>query len=169
LVRLDQLSQQVQDIKSSLSPLHISGIGDRLQYVNTADVLAGIAMVTTWVMDSGCTAHMCCDRLQFITMRGCPTVEIRVADGRHITASQMGTVELRLAGSRILSKNTLFVPQFSKSLFSIRVLDKNGGSSLFKDGICTIMDKSGRMQFTAPLVNGLYTLVAERKQCLAVE
>jgi hypothetical protein len=137
---------------------NFSVLRNDLIWVHTARVLIKDGEKWWWIVDSGCTRHMGCNKDDFIDMQRCATVTILVADGRMIKANYKGTVLLYTDTGVVRLEDTLYVPSFTKSLVSIRMIDKQGGSSVFGRAQCTARDRNANPLFVAPLVDGLYRL-----------
>jgi len=78
---------------------------------------------------------------------------IRLGDKNEVHARKMGMVQLN--GVCI---EAFFVPEFRISLLSVSQLDSQGLTSIFKDGMCTIIDQYGNNPLSATLNRGLYIL-----------
>ena len=80
-----------------------------------------------FILDSGCTKHMCASRSKFDTFKVLPQpVSIEVADGNFIHAVAMGTIGLLT--------DVYYVPQLRRNLISISAFDKQGYGILFEQG-----------------------------------
>ena len=85
-----------------------------------------------WIIDSGCTIHMCNDakmvKITESTMNSSRTVTM--ANGRELKVEGVGSVNLTLRVSTstipVTLKNVLLVPELSKNLFSVTACMKQG-------------------------------------------
>jgi len=119
---------------------------------------------TEWVLDSGATGHMCCDRKAFETLKRLPNAKvIYLGDGSEVGAYGIGTV---LLNSTIPLKEVLYVPDFTVNLVSIRMLDKDGYEFRIKDSKCTIL-KDGE-EVIRSIGTGLYTLQVKEDPNMAL-
>ncbi len=116
---------------------------------------------SSWITDSGCTAHICFDRSMFATYE--PITDMSVEMGTKATAdvAGRGTVILSMkCGSefkvRKLEK-VLHVPTFEFSLLSVSTLDKRGMMTTFGGGEC-IIHKDGETIATGSLETTLYVI-----------
>ena len=64
--------------------------------------------------------------------------------------------------SRVILKDSVYVPDLTFTLISISRLDLVKCGTLFKDGECTILYPDGRTMATLLLFNGLHCLIDER-------
>ena len=84
----------------------------------------------TWINDSGCTIHICNDASRFKTLSTCGQMPVvRVANGKTIAASGVGTIVLRLRNQhgryeRLILDDVAFIPEMSQSLLSPKRLWK---------------------------------------------
>lgn len=82
---------------------------------------------TRFVLDSGCTSHMCASRSKFDTFNRLNSpVQIEVADGKYIHAVAVGSIGML--------NNVYYVPQLRRNLISISSFDKQGYGILFENG-----------------------------------
>ena len=79
-----------------------------------------------FIMDSGCSSHMCADKFKFDTLNYLDEkVAIEVADGQHIYAEAIGNIGIL--------EEVYYVPKLKRNLMSISVFDKKGYDILFED------------------------------------
>jgi hypothetical protein len=76
----------------------------------------------------------------------------------------MGDVHIELPNgssrTKAILKEAVYVPEMAFTLVSVSRLDDAKCATLFKNGMCTIMDPAGRTMATLPRHDGLYRLVA---------
>ena len=112
-----------------------------------------------WIMDSGCTSHMCGSSDSFTTLTSI-NMPITTA-GEDTFAKGIGTVKLRceLPGetSTITLTNTLYVPSLPFNLISQTKLDAKFYIST-KDGYQVRSRETNELFMEARLVGGLYVL-----------
>lgn len=114
--------------------------------------------MTTWIIDSGATDHICCDLNLFADVVNITSQHstITIRDGNGLQVQHKGTVHF---GSHIKLNNVLHVAHFKFNLISVRMLCKDKNCSIsFTNYACHL---SG--PFTEPLLlgnfkNGLYCL-----------
>lgn len=98
-----------------------------------------------WYLDSGASEHLVSDKncLKNIKPLGA-TVKIRIAKtGEILTANETGEIHVinNVNGNinKIIIKDVLLVPELDFNLLSVRKLDLNGFTIVFKDGEGTIL------------------------------
>ena len=92
--------------------------------IATATTVCAAELPHAWIMDSGATKHMCCNKDLFselIEIRGAS--EIKVGDGRCLQTAGIGKVSLKikLPGNKLSSfelVNVLFVPELAYNLIN---------------------------------------------------
>ena len=122
---------------------------------------------TKWIVDSGCTVHMCNSltsaKPESITKFEVPKT-VYLADGKSLKAVGSGSVELKLKVSDsitipVILKDVLFVPGLSKNLFSVSACMKQGVDVLFCfDTQLCLLKKNGTRVGVAQRLNGLWVL-----------
>jgi hypothetical protein len=92
---------------------------------------------TDWIIDSGASHHLCCDKRQFSTLKHLQKpIQVHLGDNSVILATAIGTIIVALA-SRTISVEALFVPRLRTSLLSVSFLSRDY-SVKFENGICYI-------------------------------
>ena len=116
------------------------------------------------IVDSGASRHFCPDRTKFVNFKSIEDRPIKTADGRVLKAIGMGDVHIELPNgsgrTKAILKEAVYVPEMAFTLVSVSRLDDAKCATLFKNGMCTIMDPAGRTMATLPRHDGLYRLVA---------
>jgi len=94
-----------------------------------------------WIVDSGCGSHLCNsvqglrDRRQLA--KG--DVDLRVGNGARVAAVSVGTYVIRLpSGLELCLNNCYFVPQLTKNIIFVSVLDSEGFSFMIKNHTLTL-------------------------------
>ncbi|KAL0423420.1 UNVERIFIED_CONTAM: hypothetical protein Sradi_0876800 [Sesamum radiatum] len=89
----------------------------------------------SWVLDTGCGAHICNDLqvLQISRKLSKDEVVLRLGDGKAVIAEAVGTVNLAISDHvRLELKDCYFIPNMIKNIISILLLDNaRGGFSYF--------------------------------------
>lgn len=121
------------------------------QVINENDFVCLMAKINTsaypkgassWIVDSGCTAHICFDKSMFDTYE--PIMNTKVEMGTKATATVAGrgsiTVKMQCGNGFKLRKleGVLHVPSFEYSLPSVSAIDKKGMKTTFWGGKCVI-------------------------------
>ena len=103
-----------------------------------------------FVLDSGCSSHMCSSKLIFdnLTQLSKPTI-IEVADGNTIESTEKGSVGIL--------KDVYHVPELKQNLISISAFDKEGYGILFEGGqVHMRRSKNDEFQLVGVLDGSLY-------------
>jgi hypothetical protein len=94
-----------------------------------------------WILDSGATNHMCCDKAMFKVLEPYKSI-VQVGDGRKLQVKGIGTVECEIITNNIKKKltisETLYLPDLSTNLISIGVLSEKGFKINFEQDMCKI-------------------------------
>ncbi|XP_036345982.1 uncharacterized protein LOC118755242, partial [Rhagoletis pomonella] len=112
----------------------------------------------TWVLDSGCTAHLCGDVSSFSFISKSSKAKLNLASQACADVKGKGIVQLRVAGDdgerQIEFKNTLFVPDLRTNLISVAKITDKGQLvmqvaklplSQIERAICTICVKAANV------------------------
>ena len=117
-----------------------------------------VLALDSWILDSGATTHICCDKTYF---RQIDSTDARVKWGAASTiqASGIGAVSLKLPNSStvVVLQNCLYIPEFRTNLVSLGRLIQNGAKIGFNAKKCHIQLRNGS-KIEAVLVGGLYKL-----------
>ena len=119
---------------------------------------------SSWISDSGCTAHICFDKSMFKTYE--PVTNMNVEMGTKATADVVGRGTIILSmqcGSDFKVRKleeVLHVPTFEYSLLSVSALDKKGMMTTFGGGECVIHNR-GTTIATGSLTGPLYIIRAK--------
>ena len=120
---------------------------------------------SSWVVDSGCTAHICFDRSMFDTYNLITETTVEMGTKETAKVAGKGTITLGLeCGSEFKVRkleNVLHVPSFEYSLLSVSAIDKKGMKTTFGGGECVI-HKNGFTIATGCLKGPLYEIHAKR-------
>ena len=133
------------------------------------DDALGIYMIDTylsyrdsasWVLDTGCTSHICSDSQKLTSKQKLRKgeVELRMGNGAGVAALTLGVVNLKLSSGDYLSlEECYYVPSIVKNIISVSCLDKMRYTLIIRDKCCSVYLGS-KLVVTAPLVNGLYLI-----------
>ena len=102
-----------------------------------------------WIIDSGCTAHLCNNHLAFDTLY--PHTEVLKGAGADIVAAGKGTIKLPVVDSNGRSQwlhleNCLYMPDMDVNLLSLHNLLGDGMTAKFGGGTCTISNAQFDLQ-----------------------
>ncbi|KAJ9538691.1 hypothetical protein OSB04_031424 [Centaurea solstitialis] len=115
---------------------------------------------TFWILDSGASKHICCDRRLFLKIHHIQDSNVRLPNGVLIPVSGIGNVRIN---NILLLEDVLFVPQFHLNLLSIGQLTSLGKYRVvFDEGIAIVQDaRTRKMIGTVKMIQGLYALKIE--------
>ena len=119
------------------------------------------ASTTSWIVDSGCSAHITFDRSLFVTYERMQSGSVEMGTKAQAVVAGRGDVHLMLnvnghAHPCKLS-NVLHVPDFGFSLLSVSQMVSKGMHIAFQQGKCVVTNKS-QVVATASMVGDLYML-----------
>ena len=117
----------------------------------SAHVATGASDRSLWLIDSGASSHMCCDRDMFDTFEYMKPVEIVVGNDQKMKAFGRGTVRMmnkveqdgKTVELRGILREVLYVPQLPTNLFSVSKAATRGLTVTFDGKACTIKRSSG--------------------------
>ncbi|KAL1194887.1 Retrovirus-related Pol polyprotein from transposon TNT 1-94 [Cardamine amara subsp. amara] len=118
---------------------------------------------TSWVLDTGCGAHICVNMQGLSNSRALEKgqVDLRVGNGARVAALAVGTFHLSFPSGMVLElNNCYYVPAISRNIISISCLDLEGFHFSIKDKCCSF-DRHDIFYGSGPLENGLYVLNQE--------
>ena len=110
---------------------------------------------TRFVLDSGCSSHMCASKTKFDFLKDLSTpVRIELADGKFIHATASGSIGIL--------DDVYYVPQLMRNLISISAFDRQGCGILFEDGqVMMRRDKTAEFELVGLLDGALYESVPD--------
>ena len=101
-----------------------------------------------WIIDSGATCHICCNKTMFDKMEDMDTPQVvTLGDGRSIETHKQGTVKLKLKQSDGSYRSgtfhdVLYVPELLYNLLSIAKATSLGKIVRFDESTCKIFNKA---------------------------
>ena len=152
------------DSRKQINAYQVSASNERTSQVKNASDERRKAKV--WIMDTGCTEHLCHDKDAFLDTEPILKHPISTASKEVIYAVAKGTVKLllRVNGNLqyLLLKDVLYVPQLStqNNLFSVsQTLKKQGGKCVFSEnGDATLINRHGETIVTAHQRDNLFVM-----------
>lgn len=111
-----------------------------------------------WFIDSGCTAHMCKDKNNFVSIQKTTSSSVSIANNDKIKCEGIGLVRLETNTKVLALYNVLYVPQLSANLLSVSKLVEIGLRVVFNMGGCYIYDNDDKLIGTANNINGIFKL-----------
>jgi len=125
---------------------------------------AGALVVTSWepkkswVLDSGCSYHMCPRKEYFETLTLKEGGVVRLGNSKACKVQGMGTVRLKMFdGREFLLKDVRFVPKLKRNLISISMFDSLGYCTRIEHEVCKI-SHGALITVKRSKMNGLYIL-----------
>jgi len=113
-----------------------------------------------WILDSGCTSHLCGDEDSFERLERTIGGKLKLANKASADVKGKGTVKISVADDvsarRVKFNNTLFVPDLRTNLVSVaKIADKGHVVSFHKD-FAIAKDQCGQVRLTADREGDLY-------------
>ena len=117
-----------------------------------------ISSASSWVLDSGSSAHLCTfmqDLEDSRRLRDCETI-LHIENGARIAVVAVGTYPFRLSsGLDLVLRDYYYVPTASRNLISISCLAQEGYVISFLKDHCNILYKRNKI-ISGFLINDLY-------------
>lgn len=131
---------------------------------------AGDIQVRGWILDSGCTAHLCGDQSKFEQLNASSQSQIKLVNKETSEIKGEGTVRLSVMNNQerklVEFNNVLFVPDLRVNLVSVaRVIDR-GFTVTFRRDSAEVVD--GRVRLAAKR-RDLYYIQEERERVAIAE
>lgn len=124
-----------------------------------------------WYIDSGATRHFSCNQHWFNSLTPCVPTTVTGIGNKVLTASQVGTiiVRLRIGGEIVVTdiQDVLFVPDLGSNLIAISLLEEKGYRVQFAKGRCMVLNERGTVIASATQCNQLYVLDTEECSAMA--
>ena len=128
------------------------------QKITYKSVFSTFLKRSDWILDSGATTHVCCEKDLFKDMK---STSIRISWGNksRIKASGIGSVPIIFSdtNTKAVLTDVLFVPEFDMNLISINLLLQKKCKVTFDD-TCTISSSENRIITSVKATQGLYVL-----------
>ena len=100
-----------------------------------------------WLIDSGCTHHMCHNATIFKDLDKTYNSMVKVGNGGYVDVKGRGTIAIKTNSGIKLISDVLFVPHISQNLLSVGQMLEKQYSMQFKDNQCIIFDPYGENYF----------------------
>ncbi|KAF3685479.1 putative MYST-like histone acetyltransferase 1 [Capsicum annuum] len=86
-----------------------------------ASCLTSSVSSESWLIDSGCTNHMTCDKYLFKDLSPTKVTKVRIGHGSYIPTKRIGTITIETqSGTKIIS-DVLYVPDLDQNLLSVDI------------------------------------------------
>ncbi|KAL0386254.1 UNVERIFIED_CONTAM: hypothetical protein Sradi_3019700 [Sesamum radiatum] len=119
-----------------------------------------ISNSASWVLDTGCGAHICNDLqvLQRSRKLSKDEMVLRLGDGKAVAAEAVGSLSLVVSNHvRIELKDCYYVPSMVKNIISVSMLDRDGYKFFINKNYFYLVHED-MYHILGTLVNGLYIL-----------
>ncbi|CAJ2668093.1 unnamed protein product [Trifolium pratense] len=112
----------------------------------------------SWVMDSGCSYHICPRKEYFETLELKEGGVVRLGNNKACKVQGIGTIRLKMYDDRdFLLKNVRYIPELKRNLISISMFDNLGYCTRIERGVMRI--SNGALVIAkGSKMNGLYIL-----------
>ncbi|KAH9681147.1 hypothetical protein KPL71_026853 [Citrus sinensis] len=131
-----------------------------------ADVLIAAERQPTaeWILDSGCSFHMCPNKEFFKTFESINGGKVLLGNNLACKVTRMGTINIQMFDEETRElKQVRYVPKLKRNLISLGMMDKMGCSIKTENGKIEILNK-GEVIMKGVRRNGLYVLVGSVPQ-----
>ncbi|KAH9764272.1 hypothetical protein KPL70_001465 [Citrus sinensis] len=126
-----------------------------------ADVLVAAERHPTgeWILDSGCSFHMCPNKRFFKTFESVNGGKVLLGNNLTCKVAGIGTVSLKLHNGVTRDLHQVrFVPELKRNLISLGMVDQSGCTIKAEKGEIQVLDQ-GKIVMKGVRKNGLYILV----------
>lgn len=135
----------------------ITDVSDDEEQQLLSAVVLHTVQIQDWILDSGATTHICCNRDAFTSISSSSTM-IQWGAGASIKASSIGSVVIQLPdGSKATLQKVLLVPELKVNLVALSQLIQKGLRVKFSASNAEISLQNG-YKIQANLQKGLYFL-----------
>ena len=101
-----------------------------------------------WIIDSGCSTHICYDRDRFSEIKTCEPFSINIGDESSVKAVGRGTIRLVASVNgkprNAVVKNVAYAPDMAYNMLSVREMTRGGKRAIF-DEHSVVVEKDGKV------------------------
>ena len=143
---------------------HESDSENDLLVVGSMYTLQASTFPEKWIVDSGATCHMCCDRMAFEKLQPLDQpLKVSLGDGRQLNAVGEGVILLRTRLPNGKFKkcklwDVLYIPALAYNLLSVSKAAEKGNTATFSDNECQILNADHQMIAKGVRCGNLYYL-----------
>lgn len=123
-----------------------------------------------FILDSGCSSHMCCDKELFSSFISGSYGDVTIASGDCIKATGIGSIKVIVGNNdkpiEITLLNVLYLPHLQTNLISIQKITQKGLSITFTSSECFLSTDTETF-LIGKVCDGLYRLNQQRQNCAA--
>ena len=131
-------------------------------HVSATSVTESCPDKKSWIVDSGCTKHICNDRDQFINLNDKDMGEYVVAaEGGTAEIKGRGTVKIETGLRTLHLHDTLYVPALQRNLLSVGHATEKGASFTFAENSMHLQNSAGDTIAIATKRGSLYHIDAD--------
>lgn len=131
----------------------------------------GASSSRSWILDSGCTSHLCGDRDSFDSLYLPAQGKLKLANQSSTDVQGCGAVKMSVTGDTsprlIRFDNTLYVPDLRTNLISVAKITDKGHKVIFQDDSAIVVDRQGQVKFTAERKGNLYYIRKDEECAVA--
>ena len=125
---------------------------------------------SSWILDSGCSYHVCANKLMFDTYEDKDACKIMLGDKTTCEVLGIGTVKIKLQGGEVWTLSEVrFVPALRTNLVSLGSLDREGCSYKAKGGKLMVTQGSVVVMRGEIQPNNTYKLLGGAEICTKEE
>uniref|UniRef100_A0A803Q6S7 CCHC-type domain-containing protein n=1 Tax=Cannabis sativa TaxID=3483 RepID=A0A803Q6S7_CANSA len=111
-----------------------------------------------WIIDSGCSFHICPDKSQFSNYQSRNSGTVKLGDNHSCSIQGIGTIKLQLDNGKVVElKQVRHVPDLKRNLISVAMLDHEGFKVKIEKGLLKVIKGSEKLM-EASIDNGIYVL-----------
>ena len=139
-------------------------MGNTNTNANNSNCLAEVLTVSDfsidneWIMDSGCSFHMCPDIDWFQNLNNKETGTVYMGNNQSYSVKGIGNISLKLHDNKTITLiDVRYVPGLKRNLISLSTLDELGFSYKAENGSMYVF-KGDELILTGAKKNGLYVL-----------
>ncbi|XP_031737643.1 uncharacterized protein LOC105435094 [Cucumis sativus] len=122
----------------------------------------GVQREDTWILDFGCSNHMCGDRSMFSDLNEDFRHSVKLGNNTRMNVMGKGNVKLLINGVNHVVAEVYYIPDLSSNLLSIGQLQEKGMSILIKRGECKIFHPKMDLIIQIKMSNSrMFTLQAQ--------
>lgn len=113
---------------------------------------------THWIIDSGCTSHMCKNERIFYDLNKETKLNITLGDGKTLRAKGKGSIALTTNQGKRVIPDVLHVFGMRQNLLIVSQIIRRGYTVVFKENSCSIKDSRGYKIANILMINKSFIL-----------
>lgn len=113
-----------------------------------------------WLLDSGCSNHMCSDQGMFLSLDVGFTHSVKLGNNTRMSVAGKGSVRLVFNGAAFVVGDVYYFSDLRNNLLSIGQLQEKGLAILIRDGACSIYHpQRGLIVYTLMSANRMFIIL----------